>query len=259
MKAILAEPTRSVEHGFYRHAMQSLEEGKVPFLVGGAYAFRIYTGIERYTKDIDLFVKPADYRRALRVLSRAGYRTEATASQWLGKAFHKGYFVDLILGFANGIGQMDESWFERAPIGSILGLSARFVAPEEMIWMKAFVQARDRYDGADVAHLLRACHKELDWPKLIQRFEKHWRVLLSHLILFGFIYPGERDRIPVFVMRDLEARLRREQAQPHPFKVCQGTLLTHSEYKTDVGRWRYRDARPVRHRKNLEAKSVLPG
>ena len=36
-----------------------------PFLVGGAYAFARYTGIERHTKDFDVFVRPRDFDRAL--------------------------------------------------------------------------------------------------------------------------------------------------------------------------------------------------
>jgi len=30
----------------------------------------------------------------------------------------------------------------------------------------------------------------------VRRFGDAWPVLLSHLILFGFIYPGERGRVP---------------------------------------------------------------
>ena len=64
---------------------------------------------------------------------------------------------------------------------------------------------RERYDGADVAHLLRAHGDRLDWPRLLRRFGPHWRVLLSHLVLFGFIYPGERALVPAWVM-DAAAR-----------------------------------------------------
>jgi hypothetical protein len=58
---------------------------------------------------------------------------------------------------------------------------------EETIWSKAFVMERERYDGADIAHLLRASAERLDWHRLLERFDAHWPVLLSHLILFGFI------------------------------------------------------------------------
>jgi hypothetical protein len=104
--------------------------------------------------------------------------------------------------------------------------------------------ARDRFDGADVAHLLRACSERLDWSRLLQRFGNHWRVLYSHLILFGFIYPGERSRIPSWVMEELSQRLQHEinsAAGAEP--LCQGTLLAPLQYQIDVEQWGYEDVR----------------
>src|SRR5258708_25489995 len=51
---------------FYRDALHVLGESGVPFLVGGAYALQCYTGIQRHTKDFDVFVRPADCQLALR-------------------------------------------------------------------------------------------------------------------------------------------------------------------------------------------------
>ena len=42
---------------FYRTCMKALNEAKCDYLVGGAYAFARYTGIERHTKDFDIFVR----------------------------------------------------------------------------------------------------------------------------------------------------------------------------------------------------------
>ncbi len=61
--------------------------------------------------------------------------------------------------------------------------------PEEMIWSKSFVLERERYDGADVNHLLHACGESLDWERLLHRFDRYWEVLFSHLLLFQFAYP----------------------------------------------------------------------
>ncbi|MDC8448805.1 MAG: hypothetical protein LV473_10645 [Nitrospira sp.] len=47
----------------------------------------------------------------------------------------------------------------------------------------------ERYDGADIAHLLHVRSEKLDWGWLLWRFDRQWRVLLSHLVLFGFVYP----------------------------------------------------------------------
>jgi hypothetical protein len=69
-------------------------------------------------------------------------------------------------------------------------------------------------------------------------------VLLSHLTLFGFIYPCERDKIPTRVMEDLLARLQAElQTPPASERVCRGTLVSREQYLVDVERWGYADAR----------------
>ena len=81
---------------FYVNALTVLREARVPYLLGGAYAFAHYTGIVRHTKDLDLFVRREDAVRALDMLAHAGYRTEMTFAHWLGKAFSGDDFVDVI-------------------------------------------------------------------------------------------------------------------------------------------------------------------
>ena len=67
---------------------------------------------------------------------------------------------------------------------------------------------------------------------------------LSHLVLFGFIYPGERALIPSAVVRDLVNRLLAElEAPTRDSKVCQGTLLSRGQYLVDIDEWGYDDPR----------------
>lgn len=87
------------------------------------------------------------------------------------------------------------------------GVRVQLTPPEELIRSKAFVQERERFDGADVLHLVRHVGESLDWPRLLARFGPHWRVLLSHLVLFGFAYPSQRHQIPQWVMTALTRRL----------------------------------------------------
>ena len=79
-----------------------------------------------------------------------------------------------------------------------------------MIWSKAFIMERERFDGADVLHVILRCGGALDWPRLLRRFDTHWRVLFSHLVVFGFVYPGEQTSIPPWVMDQLLARMQNE-------------------------------------------------
>ncbi|MGI8981096.1 MAG: hypothetical protein ACR2FY_17865 [Pirellulaceae bacterium] len=229
---------------FYQSAMRALQQDDVPFLVGGAYSFSRYTGIERHTKDFDVFLREEDVPRALESLARAGYRTELTFPHWLGKAFSGDSFVDIIYGSGNGVARVDDLWFTHSTKSVVLDISALLCPVEETIWSKAFVMERERYDGADIAHLLRARAKELDWSRLLRRFGPHWRVLLSYLTLFGFIYPAERDFIPRWVLDRLVAELQHESHTPPPEeKVCRGTLFSRAQYLVDVENWGYQDAR----------------
>lgn len=229
---------------FYQSAMRALQEDGVPFLVGGAYSFSRYTGIERHTKDFDIFLRQEDAQPALDSLARAGYLTELTFPHWLGKAFCGESFVDVIYGSGNGVARVDDLWFTHSTKGVVLEMPVLLCPVEETIWSKAFVMERERYDGADIAHLLRARAPELDWSRLLRRFGPHWRLLLNYLILFGFIYPAERDLIPRWVMDRLIAELQHESRMPPPDeKICQGTLFSRAQYLVDTEVWGYQDAR----------------
>jgi len=233
---------------FYRHAVEVLDGSGVEYLVGGAFALERYTGISRYTKDFDVFVRPADAETALKAFERAGYTTEMTFPHWLGKAHYGDMFVDVIFSSGNGVAEVDDMWFANARNAEVLGCPVKVVPPEEIIWAKTFVMERERYDGADVAHMIRAAAPELEWRRLIGRYGRNWRVLFSHLVLFGFIYPAEHGLIPSWVMEHFTARLREETNSLPPAeadKLCQGTLISRQQYLIDVEQWGYTDARTL--------------
>jgi hypothetical protein len=229
---------------FYREALFVLQRAGVPFLVGGAYALYHYTGIERHTKDIDVFVRPDDCRAALDALAAAGCRTEVIFPHWLAKAYRGDEYVDVIFSSGNAVAPVDDQWFAQAVTAAVLDVPVSVVPAEELIWQKSFIQERERYDGADVAHLIRAGGRDLDWPRLLARFGPNWRVLLGQLVMYGFVYPSERDRVPAWVMNDLLVRLNAEVAAPPPDdRLCRGTLLSREQYLIDVERWGYGDPR----------------
>lgn len=227
---------------FYRAAMRRLMAGDVPFLVGGAYALEVHTGIVRRTKDFDIFMLERDVKKALRVLARAGYQTELTFPHWIGKAFCGDDFLDVIFSSGNGLCPVDELWFQHAVSGNVLGVDLRLCPAEEAIWQKAFILERDRCDVADVAHLIRHTGQRLDWQRLVRRFGNHWRVLLAQVILFDFIYPGHQRAIPVSIRKDLLRKLHNEAASDDDDQ-CRGTLLSATQYLRDVDLEGYRDAR----------------
>ncbi|MBA3316837.1 MAG: nucleotidyltransferase [Gemmatimonadales bacterium] len=229
---------------FYRETMEFLARANVPFLVGGAFAFVHQAGIDRFTKDLDIFVRPSNVQRLLRASADAGFEADLFYSHWLAKIRAPSGFVDVIFSSGNGVAVVDDQWFEHATEREVLGVRVMVAPPEESLWSKAFVMERERYDGADVAHIILAHGERLDWKRLIDRFGPHWRVLLAHLVLFGFIYPSERSHVPPAVLEDLMRRLIDEGQSPDADEpVCYGTLLSWSQYLGDVLGGSFRDAR----------------
>jgi hypothetical protein len=230
---------------FYTSTMELLNESGVPYLLGGAYALGHYTGLQRHTRDLDLFVREADCKRILDILGESGYKTEMTFPHWLGKAYSGDLYIDLIFSSGNAIAYVDDKWFEYSASAQVFGVDVKLCPAEEIIWSKSFIMERERYDGADIAHLLRAKADSLDWDRLLMRFDKHWRVLLTHLILFGFIYPEEQHKIPGMVLANLLDRVHAEIGveQKTPLHLCQGTLLSREQYLSDLANGEYTDAR----------------
>jgi len=229
---------------FYRQSMECLGNAGVPFLVGGAYALACHAGILRHTKDLDLFLRRRDLDAALEALAATDCLAERTFPHWLAKARKGDDFVDLIYSSGNGIAVVDDDWFTHASDGDVLGAAVRLCPAEEMIWSKAFLLERERYDGADVAHLLYAMGRTLSWPRLLSRFGVHWPVLLSHVVLFGYIYPSERDRVPPVVTARLLEWAREDLGQPpRAERVCRGSLVSRSQYLVDLRERGFADAR----------------
>jgi putative nucleotidyltransferase-like protein len=224
-------------------ALRALAGSRVPFLVSGAYAFFEYTGIFRDTKDLDLFIRERDLEDALRVLENAGFRTHIEDPTWIAKGFRGEWYVDLIFSSGNGVAVVDDLWFEHARPGRVMGVDALLSPPEEMVWSKAFVLERERYDGADVNHLLRAVGEELDWDRVLFRFDRYWEILLSHLLLFRFAYPGERCKVPDRVMQALLVRAEAELGTEHPRALCRGNLISRVQYGHDLTQLGYEDGR----------------
>jgi hypothetical protein len=234
-----------VREAFYRDVMRRLQAANVPFLIGGAYAFAAVTSIGTRTKDLDLFLRHSDLPRALALLAAGGYATAVPYPHWLAKVHGGNDVIDIIFNSGNGIALVDDEWFAHALPAQVLGVEVQLCPVEEMLWNKAFIMERERYDGADVAHLLRAHADHLDWPRLLRRFGEDAAVLLSHLVLFGFIYPGERHRVPAQVIDELLARVRAEP--PRDARLCRGSLLSRAQYAVDVDDWGYIDARRGPH------------
>ncbi|AGP39326.1 hypothetical protein [Sorangium cellulosum] len=215
-------------------ALESLLCAGVPFMVAGAYAFFAYTGIFRDTKDLDVMLEEREVPAAFRALERIGFETALLDPRWIGKAYAGDRFIDLIFSSSNGLAVVDGGWFEHARPATILGHSCLIAPVEEIIFTKAFVDERERYDGADVNHLIYACGDEMDWERLLDRFGPHWEVLFAHVTLYRFVYPGARSRVPEWLVAELCRRtLEQSRAGDAPLRVCRGNLISRRQYAHD--------------------------
>jgi hypothetical protein len=230
---------------FYLRALEILDHSGVPYVVCGGYAMAFYTGIVRHTKDLDVCIKRSDREKVLDDFATAGFRTELTWPHFLVKVLQDGDFIDLLYNSGNGLCPTDDEWFTNAERGPVLGRVAPICPVEEMIWPKAFVQDRNRFDGADIAHLILRRGKEINWNRLVRRFRGHEGVLLGHLMFFSYIYPGHADHVPQPVMDELfeAARSARGGIAPTRDDLCKGTYLSWDQYAHDVDKAGFADAR----------------
>lgn len=241
-KLIVTEEQKLEANSFYKEAMEVLNESGAEYMLGGAFAILHYTGIYRDTKDLDVFCKASAYPKFLKTFAQKGYKTELTDSRWLAKVFKGEYFIDIIFDSPNNIAKVDDSWYQHAVKSSFAGTDILIVPPEELIWCKAYVQNRERFDGADVSHLILKQGKQLDWKRLFERFDHHWHVLFAHIIMFQFIYPSEyREIIPSWLFEELLTRAKEQyEIPPSLEKACLGPLVDQTQYGIDIKTWDYK-------------------
>lgn len=227
---------------FYAKVLRELLDEEIPFLVGGGYAVSAYIGIDRATKDLDIFTAPGGFGRLLSFIKGKGYSIAIEDDRWIGKIQSGEYYVDVIFGSANGMVPVEEDWFHRSCELEIVGLRVPVLSPTDLIWSKALIKDRQRYDGADITNLILTQHQTIDWRRLLAHMDPHWEVLLSMLLDFRWVYPSEREHLPRWLMEELIQRLCLQLDLPPPQrKVCRGRLFSRSDYKHAIAAWGYAD------------------
>jgi len=221
----------------FREVLMILKEKHFPYAVSGAFALRQHTGICRFTKDLDLFLTACTSRRVLSYLERNGFACEVSDPVWLAKV-HKGeFFVDLITGMSNGVVVVEDSWIERASPAVIHGVETRVLAPEELVASKIFVAKRERFDGADIAHIVYGTYPKFDWDRELQLVGDHWEMLLWSLLLFRYVYPAQTHYVPARVWSRLLRKFENAIAKPDPRANFRGSLVDENMFAIDINEW----------------------
>lgn len=234
----------------FREVLTLLNQSGVPYVVSGAFALRMHTGICRDTKDLDIFLPPEKVAEAMTFLQRHGFECTVADPVWLAKAHRGDFFVDLITGMSTGTITVDRTWVERGTPSELFDVKVKMLGPEELIASKLFVTRRERFDGADIAHVIYSTRGKLDWDRIYLLVGEHWRLLFWHLVLYQYAYPAHVELVPRSVWRDLIGRFEQEVEHPDRAAEFRGSLIDPLMFAIDVDEWkladlntRYRDAR----------------
>ena len=221
----------------FRTVLVILKEHRLPFAVSGAFALHEHTGIWRNTKDLDLFLPLNEIDCAMKLLNAQGLRTEICDPVWLCKVHAGEYFVDLISGMSNAVVRVDQSWIDRGFDSDVLGIPVKVLAPEELIASKIFVAFRERFDGADIAHIIYAAGNSMDWSRLLALVGDHWGMLLWAFVLFQYVYPNSKA-VPNLIWDELLTKFRAELDNPDPKAPFRGSLVDERMFAIDVTEWK---------------------
>jgi predicted nucleotidyltransferase len=236
-KGTLIQPSPAAE-AFYSEVLKLMAKSGIPFLLSGTYALASYTGIDRPTKDVDVFAKAGDALKMLAYFKENGFDCEIVDERWLARITRGKLFVDIIYNMPTVTTHVTDEWFDGAQTAKLFGTEVKLVPPTQFIWSKIFVQDHHRYDGADVAHMILKRHEEINWEQLMSHLELYWEVLLIALLNFRFIYPSERECVPKWLMDELLQRLTDQGAVKGPDKkVCRGRIFSPRDYSIDVEQW----------------------
>ncbi len=246
----------SEEARVYGEALDALGRAGIRYMLGGALALNAYTGIWRDTKDLDVFLRPADLATAFGALAGAGFETSVEERHWLAKARREPYFIDLIFGTSHGRLKVDDAWFGSGRTVEVNGVTVGVIPLEQLLVSKLYIAVHDRFDGSDVVHLIRATRGRLDWQRVLSLLGDNQQLLLWHLILFDFVYPGHTDYLPQELMRQLFERVCSRWSSPGHSKAFRGTLLDPYTYTVDIEQWGYEDRRDQQARVNAEGEQV---
>jgi hypothetical protein len=221
----------------FREVLQVLNQGGIPYVVSGAFALQKHTGIWRDTKDLDVFLAAQHVPKALECLVNDGFECSVVDPVWLAKAHRGDFFVDLICGMSNAVIIVEDSWIERGMPTEIVGVPVLVLAPEELIASKLFVTRRERFDGADIAHVIYGTRGQLDWERLLRLAGTNWEMLLWALVLFRYVYPARSCYVPAHVWQGLLQRFQQELANPSPKAQFRGSLVDENMFAIDVHEW----------------------
>jgi hypothetical protein len=258
LTSAFSEPLPPEAEKLYQDVLSGLNSHGVPYAVAGAFALQKYTGIWRITKDLDLFMKAEDVPTALAYLEEREFRCETLDPVWLAKAHRGEYFVDLISGMSNAVIVVDSSWMKRTQPAIIARVETQIISPEDLLASKLFVTRRERFDGADIAHIIYGTKGRLEWKRILELAGEHWEIVLWALILFRYVYPAHTDYVPAPLWQDLLSRYMHLVQHPDPKAPFRGSLVDENIFSIDVNDWGLEDVQKGYRERQMQKQPAQP-
>jgi Nucleotidyl transferase of unknown function (DUF2204) len=221
----------------FQEVLALFEQNQIAYAVAGAFALREHTGICRDTKDLDVFLTSHNVEVALDCLRKEGFDCQICDPVWLYKAYRGRFFVDLITGMSNAALVVEDSWIERAIPAVVHGVQTSVLAAEELLASKLFVTRRERFDGADIAHVIYGTRGKLDWQRVLSLVGEHWEILFWALVLFRYVYPAQTDYVPKEVWSELIGHFQNAVSNRDPAAKFRGSLIDNKMFAVDVNEW----------------------
>ena len=200
----------------HQRVVEFLRQREIRFAVGGGLAFSAYAGRWRNTKDLDLFILPADRDAAIQAVTEAGFADYFDQlpydPAWIYRGYNDGHIVDLIWAMANHSNFVDEQWLGCKHSVLIHGLQIPLTPIEELIFSKLYVMQRERCDWPDLFNIVNRQGKAIDWARLVERLGPDAPLLGAMMRIYSWLCPEPAGELPL----DLWERLGVLAPEPAP-------------------------------------------
>jgi hypothetical protein len=184
----------------YRCVIDRAAADGLNFALGGGLAVGLYTGRPRNTKDLDLYIRPSDRERVVRMLAGCGlsdyFDIKPYDRAWIYRGHREETIVDAIWAMANKRAEVDDIWLTRGSVIHMFDRQIRVIPIEELIWSKLYVLQRDRCDWPDIFNLISAGGAHLDWSHLLNRVAEDLPLLKGVLSIFSWLSPLQALSMP---------------------------------------------------------------
>jgi hypothetical protein len=154
---------------------------------------------------------------------------------------------------------VEASWIARSKPAVVHGVRTRVLAPEELLASKIFVTRRERFDGADIAHVIYGTRGNVDWQRVLFLAGDHWEMLLWALLFFRYCYPAHTYYVPRTIWQTLLERFRGVALRPDPGARFRGSLVDPKMFAIDVNEWGLDNLLAEYRNRRLESIPASPG